>query len=168
MKHLNNFSKTKPSVRDLWETPKSFVDTVASIFSIRDFDLDPCCTKDNKKGLVYYDEEMDGLHSSWAICGYTTVFVNPPFSQMPLWIDKAIEESTANNMLVAFLHADSRDTSWYRQIDKYATHQLLPNRRLNYISPETGGKKSGVSFYSVVSVFTGLPKETLQQIRIII
>ena len=158
---------TKPSVKDLWETPTWFVRQLQHDFHIT-FVLDPCCTVDNKKGWYHFDENDDGLSKSW--CAHTvtrmmedgnaalnaTAFVNPPFSQLNDWIEKSIE-TARKGMPVALLHPDTRDTKWYQKIEKHCFMQLLPTSRLNYINPESRKDDGRVNFHSCVSLFNALP-----------
>jgi hypothetical protein len=56
------------------------------------FDLDPCAFEGRRtpmvKGCMHLSSAWNGLIENW--CG--TVFVNPPFSQLGKWCDKAIQE----------------------------------------------------------------------------
>ena len=82
---------------DEWETPNSFYRKLTGIW---DFTLDPAATIDNAKCKKFYTIDDDGLSKSWE---GETVFLNPPYSQSSIWIEKAYEESQKEDTLVAVL-----------------------------------------------------------------
>jgi DNA N-6-adenine-methyltransferase (Dam) len=59
------------------------------------FDLDPCAFEGRRTPLVqssmHLTERWNGLVDDW----FHNVFVNPPFSQLDKWCDKAIQELTS-------------------------------------------------------------------------
>ncbi len=58
-----------------WETPQDFYDKLDKEFH---FDLDPCCTIENKKCKGGFPiEEWDGLKMDW----FGNVFMNPPYGE---------------------------------------------------------------------------------------
>jgi len=173
----NITSNTKSSVRDYWSTQMWFVRQLERIGKVT-FVLDPCAGPSNSKAIRNFDENDDGLLMDW--CSYTenamndvlssirvinpAVFINPPFSQMDLWISKVIDESS-RGLTVFFLHPDTSDTAWYQKIEAHCTYQLVPTSRLNYLDPETGKLRSGVNFQSCVSVFAGVHTPSPPRIR---
>lgn len=166
-------SNTKVSVKDYWQTPEHIVTSVGALLNRR-ISLDPCAKDEtNAKYMHFIDEELDGLKTSWfdfigfneldcAVDGF--VFVNPPFSQLKAWAMKCVEEAN-KGLVVVLLHPDTPDTTVYQYIEDNCNLQLVPTSRVNFIDPDTGKIKSGVNFPSVLSVFTGMPKKSLDRIR---
>lgn len=75
------------SKTDLWSTPQYFFDELNKEFN---FNLDPCCTKENAKCKKYFTEKENGLKQNW---GGHTVFCNPPYGrEIKKWVKKAYEE----------------------------------------------------------------------------
>lgn len=61
---------------DEWYTPKSVMDPLEEEFG--KFTLDPCCTKENKKGRYFFTAHSNGLKLEW----FGRVFVNPHFQTL--------------------------------------------------------------------------------------
>jgi hypothetical protein len=80
--------------KDSSPTPKYFYDQINAEFH---FDFDPCPLTNNLR-------DFDGLTSDWR---GKRIFVNPPFSQKPQWIRKAIEESKKGKLVVMLLPVDT-------------------------------------------------------------
>ena len=49
---------------DEWETPKEFFDDLCEKYSINPR-LDPCATSANRKCLLFFTEEENGLRQDW-------------------------------------------------------------------------------------------------------
>lgn len=81
---------------DHWKTPSLIYD----IFMLKDF-FDPCP----------YMSTFDGLTIDWKKYN----FVNPPYSQIKLWIDKALLECEKGNYTIMLVPART-DTKWFHKI----------------------------------------------------
>ena len=67
---------------DEWYTPRALVE------ALRPFDIDPCApSKNHWTARHCYTKEDDGLKLPW----FGRCFLNPPYSDIEPWIDKAIE-----------------------------------------------------------------------------
>lgn len=92
---------------DLWETPKEIY-------------------KFYCEGLEYFDPcpknpTFDGLEIDWK----RQNFVNPPYSQIAKWVDKAIEESNAGCETVLLVPART-DTKWFHKLmDRGCTFKFI-------------------------------------------
>lgn len=171
---LINNSKTILSLRDSWETPE-WLTLLIQKFCKVEFVLDPCCTDKNSHGVFCFTVDDDGLKKNWVDCldlklfgefiPAGAVWVNPPFSQMSLWIDKVIKESK-KGLTVFLLHPDTPDTAWYQKIENNCKIQLIPTGRINFVDPETGVEKKGVAFPSCISIFNSLPGTNVQRVRL--
>lgn len=58
------------SKSDEWATPFWLFDELDGEF---DFNLDPCCTKENKKCSKYFTIEQDGLSQNWGGVEYFVI-----------------------------------------------------------------------------------------------
>ena len=89
---------------DHWGTPPDFYERLDNEFH---FTLDPCPLHSNN----------DGLLKSWA---NETVFVNPPYSAIGDWIDKAIKEMPFADHIIFLLPANRTDQKWFHLCLKHA------------------------------------------------
>jgi len=142
---------------DEWETPKAFFKLLDKEFN---FNLDPCATDTNTKCERFFTREggvrlddnsiRHGLNASW---GESTVFVNPPYSKVKLWLRKAIREVNKNNATVVFLLPSRTDTKWFHEfVTPYASEVRFVKGRLKfeYLDVEY---PTAAPFPSVVVVF---------------
>jgi len=73
------------SKSDEWTTPQYLYDALNEEFN---FTLDVCATASNHKMSNYYTQSDSGLQKQW----HGTCFMNPPYSEVKLWIKKAWED----------------------------------------------------------------------------
>ena len=107
--------------------------------------FDPC-------PLVPKDELVaNGLNSVW--WKHRHVYVNPPYSEPHLWVDKALEELFQANMAgkpftcVLLLKHDS-STRWFRALHEAGAHMMLISERLSF---QTGKPCAFPSLMAVLS-----------------
>lgn len=125
------------SKSDEWETPDALFEKLNWMF---DFTLDPCATPQNTKCENYYTKEDDGLSKSWL---GERVFINPPYSQIDKWVDKAFEE--AEHAFIVMLLPSRTDRPWFTKILNSGSHIFFIEKRLKF-----KGAKSSAPFPSVV------------------
>ena len=110
---------------DDWATPQSLFDELHKEFK---FTLDPCCTPETAKCEKFYTQVDDGLSKSWT---GERVFMNCPYSDIPLWAEKALFETTQNGCeIVVGLLPSLTDRAWFHNYiypDK-AEFRFLPKR----------------------------------------
>jgi site-specific DNA-methyltransferase (adenine-specific) len=93
-------SAYKGKKSDDWFTPKWLYDSLKEEFNI---DFDPC---------PYRDSEKRGLIDHWG----KRVFVNPPYSQLDAWFEKAMNElELGNSELIIFLVFARTGTKWFHK-----------------------------------------------------
>jgi len=102
------------------------------------FDLDPCA---DRRSPIWgeiknrFELQANGLACGW----FGHCFVNPPFSNIEPWIDKALRELPSNVESVTFLlPANRTDQLWWRWVwaeytDQFAMLKKRP--RLSWLSP---------------------------------
>lgn len=140
-----NLAATQSSNSDEWSTPSWLFDCLDAEFH---FDLDPCATDDNHLCDRYFTKEQDGLLQEWS----GNVFVNPPFSGIAHWTEKAFREATEDRATVVMLVPARTDTRYWWRFTRQAEIRFLPGR-LRF-----GGAPSGAPFPSAVAIFRqGMP-----------
>lgn len=97
---------------DLWKTPSK----IYAEFMKRNF-FDPCPS----------NPAFDGLK----ICWKKWNFVNPPYSQIAIWLDKAFAERERENYSV-FLIPARTDTKWFAKIINQKCHIIFIQGRLKF------------------------------------
>jgi phage N-6-adenine-methyltransferase len=82
---------------DEWYTPRALVE------ALRPFDIDPCApSKNHWTARHCYTKEDDGLKLPW----FGRFFLNPPYSEIDPWIDKAVEHR--NGIALTFARTDTK------------------------------------------------------------
>ena len=96
---------------DDWETPHDLFAKWNMLFL---FTLDPCSTKDTAKCKKYYTVEDNGIFQSWK---GERVFMNPPYSEIPTWVNKAVLEVEHNDCDLVFgLLPAWTDRIWFHEL----------------------------------------------------
>lgn len=108
--------------------------------------FDPC-----PLGALDNEDEPDGIDIDWWNKGH--VYVNPPYSEPHVWVEKALNELFEANMngkaftCVMLLKHDS-STRWFRALHQAGAHFLLVSERLNF---QTGKPCAFPSLMAVLS-----------------
>ena len=118
------------SANDNWKTPEMFYKALDAEFR---FDYDPCPSKPT----------FNGLQTSWGGCNY----VNPPYSQIALWIKKGFEEWKQGKTVV-FLIPSRTDTRWWHEYCMKATEIRFIKGRLKF-----GDATNSAPFPSCIVIF---------------
>lgn len=101
------------SKTDEWETPQDLFDRLDEEFC---FGVDVCATEDNAKCLVYLGPGArakhfrDGLGCQWSTISAN--WMNPPYSNIRAWVQKAWDESERGATVVCLVPARV-DTKWW-------------------------------------------------------
>lgn len=125
-------------------TPRKVFDRLHRLFY---FTLDPCTSACNPLGLAkFYTAETDGLAHSWE---GEHVFVNPPYSQMDAWAQKACREASLNDhTFVAFILPNDCTTRAWKWLARSSWGRWEIPYRVKFETPE--GKKVDVARGHVV------------------
>lgn len=106
---------------DEWSTPQSFIDTLVQRYGA--FDLDPCCRPETKKAPRFFTKAQNGLIQPWS----GLVWVNPPYSNPRIWVEKAISEVHRNpSTHIIMLLPAAVDTAWFHDL-------VLPHGDVEFI-----------------------------------
>ena len=124
-----------------WLTPSFIVSLVkASLGGI--IHLDPATEPGNPTGaLSRFTVADDGLSKNWT--KFTTIFINPPYSTLKPWIDKAIEASHAGCEVILLLPVRT-DAEYHQRLLCEATDFILIRGRLKFGRPEAEGESSAM------------------------
>ena len=129
---------------DEWSTPQEIFDELDAEFH---FNLDPCSTDENHKCAMYFTKEQDGLKHSWG--GYS-VFVNPPYSDISRWVEKAYREGTKDNTVVCLLIPARTDTKYFHNFILHRSEIRFIKGRIKF-----GESIWNAPFPSMVVIFRG-------------
>lgn len=98
---------------DIWSTPSKLYER----FMIKGY-YDPCPL----------NPSFDGLSTPWK----NKNFVNPPYSEINKWIDKAIMEMCRGNLTIMLIPSRT-DTKWFKKlVDTENVHIIFLEGRLKF------------------------------------
>ena len=142
--HFVNKSNTKEASKDTWQTPKALFDTLDEEFK---FVLDACADQDNAKRGMFFSETHSALTNPWNYFGEdATTFINPPYSQTELFLNRAADQAKEHNITVVALVNANTDTKWFANAVKSANEIRLITGRIGFIGnsgEKTGGNTKG-------------------------
>lgn len=141
---------------DTWATPKAVYNAMDREF---EFCADMAASKENHKHETYWTEQdqPNSLEMCWqdALCdmGHINpwVWINPPYSNISPWVDKAIQAQALGVGSVMLVMADP-SVKWFSKAAEYATEiRFVTEGRLAFL--ENGKPKSGNNKGSVFFIF---------------
>ena len=141
---MSNLKGCFSSNSDEWETPQDLFEELDKEFN---FDLDVCATSDNHKCPVYFTKEDNGLTKNWG--GYR-VWLNPPYSEIDKWVEKAFRETRNDNTVVVMLIPSRTDTRYFHNYIYQRTEIRFVKGRLHF-----NDSKGAAPFPSMIVVFRG-------------
>jgi len=124
------------SASDEWSTPE---DTYRALDAEFGFIDDPCPL----------GGDFNGLMREWG----SPCFINPPYSDIGPWMEKAWIESQAGKLVVALIPSRT-DTKWWHRFAMRASEIRFIPGRLKF-----GGAKTGAPFPSAVVIFGATPRD---------
>ena len=126
------------SQRQNWRTPKKFYEELDKEFH---FDHDPCPA----------NPTVNGLATKWGKMN----FVNPPYSDIKDWVEKAYSESLQNRASVMLIPSRT-DTRWWHDFVMLADEIRFIKGRLKFDE-----HKNPAPFPSCLVIFNGKPYQSL-------
>lgn len=115
-------------------TPRWLIDLVVQ--ALGDIELDPCSEAHNPTGAtLFYTAEDDGLSRDWLVHGPVLTWVNPPFSALLTWVERAINAGCNGSTVVVLTPVDST-TRWYASLTEYADLAAPLRKRCRFGFPE--------------------------------
>lgn len=132
---------------DEWETPQSLFDKLNQEFH---FTFDAAATKENSKcGSSYADILGDALTITWHYHSQGgAIWLNPPYSKIGRFIQKAYFESVVGNATIVCLIPARTDTKWWHEYVMRAGEVRLIKGRLKF-----NGSKNSAPFPSAIVIF---------------
>jgi len=129
---------------DEWSSPRELVEPLDE--AIGGFDLDPCSGAENSPfAAEVYTEDDDGLEQTW----FGDVWVNPPYSAMKQWTQKAVKESNREAVSsILYLCKGDSSTDWWQDAIQEANLVGTVGHRLKF-----GDGENSAPFASHVLVF---------------
>jgi len=76
------------------------------------FSLDVASSHENYKVADFFTRECSGLEYSW----YGRVWCNPPYSNIPAWVERAWSQSTNCELIVMLLPANRTEQRWWQSM----------------------------------------------------
>ena len=138
--HFAGKSNTAVDQKDLWQTPKALFHTLDQEFN---FDIDVCASDKNALCTSYFSERSSALTNEWhSVYNHAACFMNPPYSQTELFLNRASEQAKKHNLTVVALVNANTDTKWFADCVSTANEIRLISGRIGFIS-STGGKSNG-------------------------
>lgn len=127
--------------RDDRPTPQYFFDEVNREFG---FTLDVAADPGNAKCSQFFSVEDDGLAQDWR---GNVVWCNPPFSEIPPWLEKAVFEQR-RGVLSVLLLPSATDTAWFHDL-------ALPNAEIRFLRGRLkfGNTKGRAPFGCILAIF---------------
>lgn len=115
-----------------WYTPKYIIDALN--YTI---DLDPASSK-NANSIIqannYFTEHDNGLIQNW----YGNVWLNPPYgNQVPIWLEKSLNEIKQNNINIIILLFSRTDTNWFHNFAVKFDQICFIKGRISFIQAKT-------------------------------
>lgn len=120
------------SACDNYSTPKDVYEKLNNEFH---FTFDPCPLNPTP--------EIDGLSIEWGGC----CFVNPPYSQISKWCEKAYQESLKGKIIVMLIPSRTDTKYWHNFIMKAQEIRFIKGRL------KFGDSKNSAPFPSCIVVF---------------
>ncbi|AFH21573.1 hypothetical protein OSG_eHP4_00155 [environmental Halophage eHP-4] len=127
---------------DEWASPRELVEPLNT--AVNGFDLDPCSGAEvSPFADKTYTESDNGLSQPWS----GIVWVNPPYSAMDTWTEKAIAE-IENTGTICYLCKGDSSTEWWQTAAQEATVICAIDHRLQF-----GDGDNSAPFASHIVVF---------------
>lgn len=126
-------------------TPQSLFQPLREAFGIR---LDPCAHDNHvlDTDIRSITKGENGLLFDWDLNAY----INPPYSEIGVWVEKAIEQSCEHpdNFYVLLLPSRT-DREWFRKVMKKAVAVCFFERRIKFANAS-----NNAPFPSILAVIT--------------
>ena len=125
------------SGKDDWQTPGKILDCVHELCAV--IGLDPCAGRGTDIAVSNMTADEDGLSIAWEKQGL--VFVNPPYSQLKLWVPKCVEEARKGTEVVLLIPART-DTIAFQLAMRWSNAVCFVAGRLKFLDQGVPCKNS--------------------------
>lgn len=151
-------SKDKSFDKDSLQTPQFIFNWLNEKYN---FKVDLAASDKHHFCNKYFTSEQSALCENWHWLAMNG-FVNPPYSDIDPWIEKAILEADRGFTSV-FLIPDFNGEARFEQIARHATTIIHLIGRVSFINPNSGKKYTGNNRGSVIVEFSKKYFETSPQ-----
>lgn len=154
-------SKTPVEQRNLWQTPIPLFVALDAEFCLK---LDAAASADNALCNRYITEEQNTLETPWAdyLSNPGYVWLNPPYSDITPFVQKAADESKNQIGTVMLVPADT-SVGWFREAIETASEvRFIVGGRLAFINPVSGKPVSGNNKGSMLIIWHPYPRTHCQ------
>lgn len=129
-------NKAMERTRDTWSTPDDLFGHLNDEFG---FEVDVAADRNNRKCSAYFGldhveaDRRDALTQSWAprVC-----WLNPPYSNVAPWLQKACEEAQQGATVVVLVHFDPSTRWWANWAIRADEIRVLTGARVRFTPPE--------------------------------
>ena len=141
---------------DEWSSPRELVEPLSD--TINGFDLDPCSGAEASPFADdTYTKSDDGLAQSW----YGSVWVNPPYSAMSEWTEKAVVESKREGVdTILYLCKGDSSTDWWQEAAASAKYVATIDHRLKF-----GDGDNSAPFASHIFAFGEVSENIVEELE---
>ena len=125
--------KQKPGLsKQDYPTPPEFLQAVKQLLQISAFNIDLAASWENNTAYRFYDEAYDSLkkEGDWISTGWN--WLNPPYANIKLWVEKACRESLVGAKVAVLIPASTGSNWWRDWVHEKATVYLL-NGRITFV-----------------------------------
>lgn len=130
--------------RDSRFTPPEFMESIHAAFG--EIDIDPCAhllSPVVARRRILLSEGGDGLSEAWS---GRLAFVNPPFSQLLIWLRRAHDQWRAGNVeTVVCLVPLRTDSAWFHETLSVDADIFLLRGRVRFLDPKGKGQQTPFS-----------------------
>ena len=137
--------------RDCWATPHGLFEPLDREFS---FTWDLAAEDWSAKCEQYLTPDDDALSVGWwELDGW--LFLNPPFSELAVWLARVKLEAAAGARIVVVVPGHRHEQEWFQRYVIGVAHEVrCPRQRVSYSAPP-GIPASSPTFPSMVLVYDG-------------
>ncbi|MEQ1977192.1 phage N-6-adenine-methyltransferase [Xenorhabdus sp. SGI240] len=126
-------SNTSKELRDLWQTPLPLFLALDLEFG---FYLDAAANAQNTLCAHYLTERDNALECDWV--SYDAIWVNPPYSNIPKWVEKAAIECQKQLQPVVMLAPSDTSVGWFKlAMETVDEVRLITGGRISFVNAET-------------------------------
>jgi phage N-6-adenine-methyltransferase len=146
-KSTEHKSHTPVNIRDLWQTP-------LEIFGVLDIEFwfthDVAASRDNTLRCAYFTENNSAFDNEWGVSNWC----NPPYSDIPPWVEKAIEQHKKGRTTVMLVPADT-SVKWFKRAYESCNEVRFISGRISFVNAETQKPVNGNNKGSVLFIWRG-------------
>jgi len=146
--HLSNIS-----IEDNYGTPKKFLQAAFLKYDIHPI-VDVCATQKNTKCRQYYTIKNSALHKEWK----GPFFMNPPYSQISLFMAKAYAQHKLNNLDGMILTYSKTDTKWWHDYVEGKAEIHFIKGRIKFLDSENHLTKYSAPYPSCFLIYRSVKK----------